>query len=302
MPDLSSIANTLVELVAEFLTTNTYSSVTPYQPETVFQSNAQVLANVSGTNQLVNVQCRLFRGYPVPNDLEHDLANGISEITVFTVPGMSRLIGGYMSDSYVTFIVPITFAAVATGNSVTFSGTATAGQVTGIAVGDGEIKEAYCYRMFNTDTPASVAAALQSIIPNSTVNGATITVTGVTSLLTGVVSDYTVNTELARYSQMFDVGIWSPNPQSRDALGTLITLGLAQSLDIQFADGSDSEISYYRGTWEEDANEDTEAWHRHQRIEIPYPVCTQTTGTGILFFGITLNSTKLVGEFIYTSF
>lgn len=302
MPDLSGVEEALVELVAEILTTTTYSAASPYQPETIFTTNAQVFANVSGTDQFVNCQARLFRGWPVPNDIRIDLANGVSEISVFSVSGMSRLLTGFLNDTYVALVTPITFTAVATNNSVTFGGTATAGQVTGIAIGDGLIQAAYCYRMSNTDTPATVVAALHAIIPNSSVSGTTITVSGVQRLLTGVVSDSTVNQELAWYSQMIDIHLWSPNPETRDALGAMITLGMAQNLNLQYLDGSQSDISYYRGTWTDDANEVTTSWHRYIRIECPYPVVLQTISTGVLFLGIDLNSIKLVGAFIYTSF
>ncbi len=302
MPDLSSVENTLVETVAEILTTNIFSSINLYQPETIFTSNAQVWTNVSGTDQLVNVQCRLFRGFPVPNDIKIDLQNGISEISVFAVSGMSRLLPGYLSDIYVSSTVPITFTAVATGNSVTFGGTATAGQVTGIACGNGIVLPAYCIRLGNTDTPYTIAAALGAIIPDSTVTGATITIAGVNNVYTGVVSDSTVNNELAWYSQMIDIHIWSPNPESRDALGAMITLGMAQDLNLQFFDGSSSEITYYRGTWTDDAVQDTMEWHRYMRYEVPYPTVLQTTITGVLFLGINVNLVKTVGEFDYRSF
>lgn len=291
-----------METIAEILTTDIYSSTNLYQPETIFTSNAQVFANVGGVDQMVNCQCRLFRGFPVPNDVRIDLQNGISEISVFSVQGMSRLLPGFLNNIYVSSVVPITFTAIATGNSVTFGGTATLGQVAGVAVGDGLVKKAYCIRLNNSDTPSIVAATLHAIIPNSSVIGSTITVSGVVELLTGVVSDSTINNEVARYSQMFDIGIWCPNPETRDALGSMITLGMAQNLDLTFPDGSDSEITYYRGTWTEDATQDTLVWYRHQRYEIPYATVLQTVSTGVLFLGVDLNSTKLVGAFDYRSF
>lgn len=289
----------MVETVAEILTLDPvtqitpYSNATPYQPETVFTTVGQVL----GSSGIVNCMARLFRGFPVNDDLRIDLQNGISEISVFSVPGMTRLISKFFQDEYVAFTVPITLTITTTNNTATLGGTCTTGQVVGIAVGDGQIKTAYCYRLQTGDTLTTVVAALVALIPGATSSGDTITVPDVVGLLVGVTSDSTVNYDNALYSQMIDVHLWCPNPQTRDALGAVITSGMSQTFNLDFVDGSTTENILYRGIWVSDAAQSTTDWSSYLRFEVQYPNVLQKIVPGILFMGIELNSDKVIGVF-----
>jgi hypothetical protein len=111
-------------------------------------------------------QALVLRGWPNAAELDIALAAGQSYVTIFPQANSSRDTTRYQALPSVVSTVPITFAATITpnGQSVSFTGTCTAGQVVGLVAGG----IGYAYRMTNSDTPATVAAAFAALIPGAT--------------------------------------------------------------------------------------------------------------------------------------
>ena len=103
---------------------------------------------------------RVYRGWPVAQQLDPDLAAGVAHVTVFEQPGMSRLGDGSLdADETVAAPSPSLTATVA-GAAVIFGGTAAVGQIAGVAA-DGA---SYARTVQPGDTPLAVAAAIAAMM------------------------------------------------------------------------------------------------------------------------------------------
>ena len=151
MADIGDVERALLALIGTSL-----GSSLPVPLQTPFASN---LGN-SGTP----IAVLLSRGYPPTQVLDSSLQAGTSIVSVKSVANFTRSTTRFTPRRLATSQLPITLQAIAQGQTVTLSGTCTAGQVVGIGIGS----IGYAVRTTNTSTPASLAAALAQIVPGAT--------------------------------------------------------------------------------------------------------------------------------------
>jgi hypothetical protein len=244
-----------------------------------------------GVTPAAGTPCRVYRGWPVSGKLNDDLSRGISNISVFPPPGATRNMTRHFYQWHVPAPVTPTLLATVAGNTVTFDGTGSAGQVAGVRFGP-DTGQAYAYRLTATDTPFTVASELSSRIPGSTADGNVLTAPTDYGLQARIAADQPAFMETRRQEQQIWVIGWCPNPHARDQIMSAIDAGFANLMDafgrptIQFplSDGSVA-IIRYQGSRTDDAPQQANLWRRDLRYRIEYATTLLQQQPEVLFIG-----------------
>lgn len=250
--DLSDIEKQLVQTVAGVLLTTG-----PYTPYSV------------ATSDVLNAQFRLMRGWPVDNQLDNDLLAGITNVTVFMMPGTRDTTRFLRQNTPTVTNVPTpTMTATLVNNQVTFAGTGFAKEVIGISVGN---TDGFSVRLTDSDTPTTMAAAFAAGLQNATASGPVLTINSIDPIKVAIGCDVTVLTEVHRQEQMWKVSIWAPTTDLRDQFCSVIDPGL-QWIDRYFmADGSVTGPVIGAGTFVDDVPEKEHLWRRDLHYCVEYP-------------------------------
>lgn len=232
-----------------------------------------------------NVQ--IIRGWPADSEkLDAALKAGNCVLSVFPMQGMTRNTTRYQPAWGAFVPVAITLTATFSGATVTIAGTATSGQVIGVASGG----TGYAYRCGANDTPATIAAALAALIPFATASAGTITLTHGTFTVAQVVSDSASTAEVGRQWDGIQISAWCPDPLSRDALASaaMSALNTMQDTNGNFTkhmalpDGSDGIIKFAR-QYTFDQSQNANLYRRDLIFEVEYPTIDKQTFPAMLF-------------------
>ncbi|WP_321354538.1 hypothetical protein [Pseudomonas extremaustralis] len=201
------------------------------------QVAAQIAAIVypSGTGQpsVAGFPIRVYPGWPVPEQLEADLAAGIAHISVYS-HGKDRSTTRYLGRSWIPLTAPVhTLVMTVAGSVVTLSGTISAQNIMINLNGT-----SYVYAVQQSDTLTSAATALAYLIPGATSSGPVITLTGAHAVLARVGGFGTAYKETKRQEQSVQVIVWANSPAARDAVVSPLDSALSDGNNISFIDGS----------------------------------------------------------------
>ena len=264
MADLSDLENAIVAQVALAL------FPAAYLPGALAASNT-------------GVSVKLYRGWPEQTQLMQDLQAGNAHVSVFAEPNATRNTTRYLrvwqqENSPAT----PTLTATVSGSTVTFGGTGGAGQVAGVQFGPGVAPKAFGFRLGATDTPNTVAAAFAALISGASAAGAVLTLP-LTPVIAEVGADTKAILETRREIQVERVSVWASNPSARDALCSLIDSQLTLVRNLQFPDGSVSNVFGYRGTYQNDYPARDRIWRRDLCYDVEYPTTVTMTVPAMLF-------------------
>ena len=227
---------------------------------------------------------RVFRGAPATATLERDLAKGVSNLNVFSVPDTTRNTTRWSPIQEVAAGLP-TLSAENDGVSVSFSGVAGAGQVSGIIADE----QAFVYRGNSNDTPALVtavlAAAIGAIRP-CLLSGSTLTIPGAYRLISRVVADGTSSREVSRQEQSFCIGIWCSNPECRDLIAGQIHSSLCETAFLPFRDETCGRLRY-RSTSSFDTYQSFQVYRRDIVFDVEYSTFVVVPAPSMLFGDLT---------------
>jgi hypothetical protein len=223
---------------------------------------------------------KIFRGWPNSAALDADLKSGLVDISVFPLPGHSRLTTRYPTDWRPLSRQSVTLTATTTPTTATFSGTGALGLLAGVRLAG----LAYVYPLISQDTPATVAAALAALVPGASSDGPVLTVPAAPDFLVRIGGQASVQREIRRQSQGFQVTIWAPDPVSRDAAGSLIDGALAATDWVPLPDGSWGWLKYASSSTDDVPTKDS-LWKRTLIYTIEYAT-TQTQTVQTLLFGV----------------
>lgn len=219
MADLSDVENAIVTVVIGALYPNGIS-----------------LASVVGS------PCRVYRGWPLPANLNSDLAAGRVNVTIFPSTVPDEVPDRYFDTLYAP-IASCTLVATVTGQSVTISGLAAIGQVIGLLV-DGT---PFSYAINGSDTTESIAANLGTLVSGARIAvllGSTVSVPGAVSLIARVVMNTSVSEALRRQRREIQINCWCPSPALRDSVCSIVDTALAASSFIGLSDGTTAHVHY----------------------------------------------------------
>jgi hypothetical protein len=267
MADQSDVENVLVNLAA-----------------------AALYPNGDYETSTVGSDCRIYRGWPQSAALDSDLAAGLVNVTVFAKGEPGRNTTRYAQQWRGTAITPA-LIAVASGNSVTFSGAATLGQVAGILADE----HAYAYRIQSSDTPAAVAANLATLARADWIvqqSGTALSLIGAANVNVRIVADCPVVQEARRQEQSFRITCWCPTPAIRDSAAIAIDQVLAAVRFIDLPDGTQGRI-LYEGTLEFDQSQDALLYRRDLLYMVEYATTLSASQPRMLFGDLVLNAAQL---------
>jgi len=250
-------------------------------------ASAALYPNGTSASSVPGVDCRIYRGWPNAAALDSDLRVGNVNVTVFPGQGTGRVTTRYQQEWMATLASPTLTAAVS-GLTVSFGGTADAGQLAGILVNE----RAYPYRTQPGDTPASVAAnlAAQARVDEIVqLSGTALTIPGASRLLARVVADAAAQKEVRRQTQTFRITCWCPTPGLRDTAAVAIDQALAEMSFIDLSDGTQGHL-IYAGTTVFDQSQDALLYRRDLLYSIEYATVLSVTQSTMLFGELEINA------------
>lgn len=253
MADLADLENAFVNAISTMLINASYTLATSETPGMV----------------------RLYRGWPLDHHLKNDLLAGVTNITIFSAPGVARNVTRYLRNSTWANVAQAATPMTATlsGSVVTFAGTASTSEIIGIGVRYPIVGEkGYSLRLTSGLTPTQVAVAFAANIAGATSVGPALTLPAPhTNIVVTVGGDVTTLLEVHRNDQQVMVVIWSPTVAIRDQLSTLIDPQLIYINHLMFPEGSVSGPIRGDGTAVDDKIGKEFMWKRTLYYMVEYP-------------------------------
>jgi hypothetical protein len=230
MADLSDVMLALAQLISGTIYPNGTA-----QPSAVIVGGAAVPA-------------RIYPGWPIPAQLDADLAAGTINVSVFAPPGTERNTTRYPRQWVTATPATVTLTATvdATGTMVTLGGTVSTPQNVAIIV-DGQ---AVVYSVQSSDTLAAIAASLATLLAaagiTATSSGAVVTIVGARGLVARVGGVAGVIKELSRQDRLFQITFWCSSPAARDGAVKLVDPVLRGTNFLDLVDGTGGRLIYQR--------------------------------------------------------
>lgn len=267
MADLSDVVTTLAKLA-----------------DAAIYPNGDAQASISGAGVTI------APGWPVPKQLDAIIAAGNAMFTVYPMPGMDSNVTRFLGEEPAALASPTaSLTMTVSGNQVTIGGGVKAGEAAFIAVN----RLPYSHQVVATDTLASIAAALASVIPGATVAGSVVTIGGSVFEVDAAVSMVVpLQEEIARQRRVFMLITWAPTIQARDTIasGVDIAFKAIPGRRILLPDSSYG-ILIYRGTLQTDDLGTRRIYRRDLRYEVEYATTQQSTSNTITNVQSTLTPT-----------
>ena len=219
MADLSSVELSLVSALAQII----YPSGTS-------------LPSIAG------VDCRIYRGWPIPSILDKDLAAGTVNISVFAQDNEQKTTR-FPREWQQLSLPTVGLTLTASNNTLTVGGTV-ASPLNAAAHVNGK---PYVYPVQPGDTPTAIATALAQQINADTAatsSGPVVTIPDAYRLSAAVGGVGTMIREIRRQKRGFIVTFWCPDPDTRDAIVAPVDEALADIDYLTLADGTGARLLY----------------------------------------------------------
>ena len=259
MADVSDVYNTLAAWISDLLYPNG-----PQSPSALMYNGAPVAF-------------RVYPGWPVVQNLNEDLANGVVNVNVYPRPEEVN-VSTLPSDWQITSAPTPTLTASVSGLSVTIGGTVTAGEVVTIFY-DGT---AASYAAQASDTLDSIASALSGLISGSSVSGSTVTLAaGSYSVSAQVTAPVTAIYDVKEQRRTFQIVVWAPSPVLRDQVVQFIDRYLGNTYRISLPDGSMMTLMYERSPMD-DLLQKEGAWRRDLFYHVVFATTQSQTFTPVV--------------------
>lgn len=210
---------------------------------------------------------KVITGFPIKSELDSDLGQGISVVSVFPVGGMERNVTRYLREWTELSRPDTTIFLELVGNEITVSGAADAEQVCLVRMPDGD----YSYETVSGDTLDIVATNLASSIPGATALGSVITLPVSTGVSVFVSVYVTMGREVKRQQKVYNMFVWSPTVTSRAIIGDAIDLHFAENTRQLLLADDFYIYFFYHGTIEEDMLQKHNIFKRCLEYNVEYP-------------------------------
>jgi hypothetical protein len=197
---------------------------------------ASVPAGTAPASPVAGCPVRIFQGWPEREAIDADMAAGIVNVSVYSLPGSTN------TTRYPVVEVPIsvsepTLEWTVVGNTATLGGTVSTPQNVGLLVD----RQAFLYAVQPTDTLASIATALAALVTAAqpaSAAGPVVTIPGSHSIIGRAGGVATTLREVGRQKVTVEIVIMAPSDALRNTVGAAIEPGLHTLRRIRLADGS----------------------------------------------------------------
>ncbi len=243
-------------------------------------ASAALYPNGTAQPSVADVTVSVVPGWPLPKQLDAEIAAGNAFFSVYPMPGMDQNVTRFLGEDPVPLVTPTpSLSLTVTANTVTVGGAIFAGEAAMVSVNN----TPYTYPVQPIDTLASVATALAAAIPGASVAGDIVTIGGDVYALSAAVSAVaSLQVEIARQRRVFMLTAWCPTAALRDTI--------SKSVDVNFKaipgrrivlQDQTYGILIYRGTLETDALGTRNIYRRDLRYEVEYATTQQSTSNTI---------------------
>jgi hypothetical protein len=248
----------------------------------------------SGVNHasIIGSTCRVYRGWPIPANLNADLSAGIVNVTVSPDEAPGRTTTRYLP-SWQTRVSSPGTTLTAIDGVVSVGGAPQIGDVVGILVNG----TPYIYRILLSDTIDLIAEGLAASMTGSisaSVSGSAITFNEPVVVTCRVVCDGTSQLEARRQEKGIRVIFWCPDPISRDSLSSAIDQLMVQTPFLPLDDTTSARVTY-RDTSAYDQSENANLYRRDLLYDVEYATIVTQESPSMLFGDINLASEQLYG-------
>lgn len=200
--------------------------------------------NGTGNPSVAGADCKIYRGWPIPANLNADLSAGKINVSVFPQDVEQRTTR--YPRTYQELTTPtVTLTLTASGTTITTGGTP-ATPLNAAALVNGK---AYVYAVQNGDTLDAIATGLAALINADTPassSGAVITIPAAKQLVARVGGVGTVIRETKRQKRGFQITFWCPTPALRDTVVPPVDKALADIDFLTLPDGTAGWLRYER--------------------------------------------------------
>ena len=261
---------------------------------------------VSGVPQ----PARIYPGWPIPSNLDNDMAAGITNISIYAPRGFYKNTTRYPQDEFQITAPVHTITTLISGTNITIGGTESTPQnVAVVANGVG-----VSYGVQSSDTLTSIAAGLVALLQAA---GVTCSSTGpVISIPNGVNIGATVGgagssiREVMRQEQKFQVTIWAPSsavltaPDAiRPAFGAPIKVQFAVTPFLTLSDNSAARLITMDDFYDDDVSKPN-VYRRDLFYNVEYATTQTQQQYEIVLSKIQLSggqdpNAPLIGNFVY---
>lgn len=239
----------------------------------------------SGTAQpsVAGVPIKVYPGWPIPLQLDPDLAAGTCHVSIFPRPEEHNTTR-FSRDPQAQVVNVATLTATILGQTVTIAGTIpAANNPTNVSV---EVQGlAFVYAVQPTDTLTGIATALSALIAASIAGtsnaGPVITIGGTrapTAARVGITA--TSVREIRRQRRVFMLTVWADSPQHRDAIAQPLDIALAELSFITMPDTFAARL-IYRGSMVSDAQEKAGQYRRDLLYSVEYATTDTLVSTQV---------------------
>ena len=224
----------------------------------------------SGTAQpsLTGPSVIIYRGWPIPRNLDGDLAAGKINISVFAQDN-ERNVTRFPREWQPLAQPTNSLTATVSGQTVILGGTVAT--PLNVAVSSGG--KTYLYAVQPSDTLASIATALATLINQetpATSSGSVVAIPAAFNLTAIVGGAGSMIREIKRQKRGFMVTLWCPDPDSRDDLASPLDAALAAIDYLSLPDGSAARVIYEK-TVSLDKSEGKNLYRRDLFYSVEYP-------------------------------
>ena len=237
-----------------------------------------------GGNTAVGAEGRIYVGWPVPAQLDADLAKGIWHVSIFPLPGVDRNTTRFPK-VWQTTVAPSAALTLTDTSPVLGQDTVlpfyAAPQITvGGAIQAGEVAAVkadgtwYTYTVQSSDTLASVATAIAGLVSGATANGDTVVFENSTDITARVTTTGTSGMEVRRQQRVFRLTAWAPSHTLRDTIAGTLDAYLAPIERFALPDGFGARL-LYSGTHQTDELQRQTIYRRDLDYSVEYAT-TQT--------------------------
>lgn len=243
-------------------------------------------SGASGENPspVAGIPVRVEMGWPSPQSLDSAVIAGKAHVSIYPRPE-ERNTSRIPEDWQTTVTNPATFTLVQAGQVVTVGG-AQPGNYYPQNLAIFANGKPYLVQAANTDTPSSLAAALQALIvvaiPGTTVIGPAITFPNsarIGALRVGATG--TSVQEIGRQERAFQITIWADTPAHRDVVAKPVDLALRNVTNLSLADGTAGRM-FYRGSPFSDFDQKMGIFRRDLLYVVEYGTTNSETDTAIV--------------------
>jgi hypothetical protein len=238
----------------------------------------------------VGVPVRIYRGKPTNAALRVDRTTSTVDVAIYAVAEPSRDTTRW--GVQVTELPSTSTLTVGvSGNSATFFGSASAGDIAGALVD----QQVFIYEAQPGDSAPLVAAAIADAIRTAMIcwlSDATITVPGAYDFTARTASSVNALEEWSRQEQGFQVSVVAPRPSLRDGIASEIRQSLAPIGFLLLADGTGGRIRF-RSEMNCDADQAASLFRRDIIYDVEFGVTVINSNPSMLFGDLSWNGTPI---------